>query len=412
MRLLGLIIFLLNGFVLNAQRICASDEYIKQHPAAMLRGGQESSGTSGRDTVPNEVINIPVVVHIIHNLPGSNISDEQVQSQIDALNKDFRLLNADAPNIPAAFRGRAADCRINFCLAKVAPGGYSTSGIVRKYTSKTYFNATDDMKFSAKGGANAWDNRKYLNIWVCNLPSRLLGYATPPGTDAALDGLVISPSAFGTTSNLAAPFNKGRTATHEIGHWLGLKHIWGDADCGSDDVDDTPPQYNRNYYCPTFPRISLCSIDGNGDMFMNYMDVTNDACMYMFTNGQKKKMRGQFASGNTRNSLLSSYVCDASLATAGPLPEDTTPLIPEKPADYVKLISNPVNSFIEIAATESSTLENQPAALYNATGMLIRRAMIAKTNRYKMPVADLAPGLYILTVGSGNGRVSFKVVKL
>ncbi len=408
----GLIIFLLNSFVLEAQRTCVTADYINDHPAEVQRGGQEASGTSGRDTVPNEVINIPVVVHILYKTAAYNITDDQVQSQIDALNRDFRMLNTDAVNVPAAFKSRAADCRINFCLAKVAPGGYSTSGIVRKYTNKDFFYANDDMKFSSKAGSNAWDTKKYLNIWVCNLGSRALGYATPPGTDAAIDGLVISPTAFGTRGIVASPFNKGRTATHEVAHWLGLKHIWGDANCGSDEVDDTPPQYYRNFYCPTFPRISLCSVDANGDMFMNFMDLTNDDCMYMFTQGQKKKMRAQFASGNSRNSLLSSFVCDASLATGGPLPEDTIPVQGEKPADHIKLTSNPVSSFIEISSTEFSTLENKTAALYTAAGVLVQKNILIKANRHQIPVSKLPAGFYILKVGNGKEQTSFKVVKL
>jgi len=249
----GLIIFLLNSLILKAQRICASDF----HKLPVTQSNNrifDISGASLRDTVPNEIINIPVVVHVLYNTAAQNISDEQILSQIAVLNKDYRMLNSDAINVPAAFKNKAADCRINFCLAKVAPGGYSTSGIVRKFTSKNSFPANDDMKFSSKGGVNAWDSRQYLNIWVCNMQSRVLGYATAPGGDVLKDGVVISYTAMGTIGNLQPEFTRGRTTTHEVGHWLGLKHIWGDANCGSDDVDDTPPQYYRNFYCQCVKR--------------------------------------------------------------------------------------------------------------------------------------------------------------
>lgn len=411
----GLIIFLLNSFILNAQRYCLPDAHAL--PAIQIQSKVfDHSENQFRDTVPNEIINIPVVVHILFKTASQNISDEQVLSQIAVLNKDYRMLNSDAANTPAVFKNRAADCRINFCLAKVAPGGYSTSGIVRKYTSKTAFAANDDMKFSSKGGADAWDSRQYLNIWVCAMQSRVLGYATAPGGDLAKDGVVISYTAFGTIGNLQPEFTKGRTTTHEVGHWLGLKHIWGDANCGSDDVDDTPPQYYRNFYCPSFPRVSLCSIDGNGDMFMNFMDLTDDDCMNMFTYGQKNRMRANFARGNSRNGILNSYVCDGSLATAGPLPEDTTGPIentnPPITQLNIKLHSNPVNNSIDMSSTDASSLQNKEVRLLTVQGKLLHKEVLGKITNHSISVMHLPAGLYILQIGSGKEKAVFKVIKI
>lgn len=410
----GLIIFLLNAFVLKAQRFCAT---VEQGTVALQNNNRIFNPTENtlRDTVPNEIINIPVVVHVLYKTAAQNISDDQILSQLAVLNKDYRMLNIDALNIPAAFKDRAADCRINFCLAKVAPGGYSTSGIVRKYTNTAAFPANDDMKFSSKGGANAWDSRQYLNIWVCAMQSRVLGYATAPGGDALKDGVVISYTAFGTIGNLQAEFTKGRTTTHEVGHWLGLKHIWGDANCGSDDVDDTPPQYYRNFYCPSFPRVSLCSVDGNGDMFMNFMDLTDDDCMNMFTHGQKNKMRAFFAKGNLRNSILNSYVCDGSLATAGPLPADTTGPVNNAASESkfkIKILSNPVSNSIDFSTDDATNLQNKEVALYTVQGKLLHKDVLKKSTHHSITVSHLPAGLYILQIGSGKETVVFKVVKL
>ncbi|MBL7803398.1 MAG: T9SS type A sorting domain-containing protein [Saprospiraceae bacterium] len=257
------------------------------------------------------VITIPVVVHVVYNTTAQNISDAQIQSQIDVLNADFRKLNADVANVPSVWTSIVADFELNFCMATQDPNGNSTTGIERRQTSVTSFSTDDKVKFYSQGGLDAWDASKYLNLWVCNLGGGLLGYAQFPGGPASTDGVVCTYTAFGTIGTAQAPFNKGRTATHEVGHWVNLYHIWGDdgSSCsGSDLVGDTPNQADENYGCPTFPQVS-CSNGPNGDMFMNYMDYTDDACMYMFTNGQKTRGQSVFASGGARFSLTTSNGC-------------------------------------------------------------------------------------------------------
>jgi len=257
-------------------------------------------------------INIPVVVHVLYNTSTQNISDAQIQSQIDVLNEDFQKLNADKNLVPSAFSSLAVNCNISFCLAKKDPNGNSTTGIIRKSTTATSFGSDDKMKSSSTGGDNAWNSSKYLNIWVCNLGSGLLGYAQFPGGPASTDGVVMLYTAFGRTGNVVAPYNKGRTATHEVGHWLNLRHIWGDANCGSDLVNDTPTQQTSNYGCPTYPHVT-CS--NSGDMSMNYMDYVDDACMYMFTAGQSSRMNALFANGGARNGLVTSTACGTTTTT-------------------------------------------------------------------------------------------------
>jgi hypothetical protein len=274
------------------------------------------------------VVNIPVVVHVLYNTATQNISDAQIASQITVLNADFRKLNADASLVPAAFAGVAADCEFQFCMAQRDPSGNATTGIIRKSTTKTVFDATLDDAKSATSGSAAWPTGSYLNLWV--VPSikdgpmtGILGYAQFPGGPASTDGVVIAYQYFGTTGTAVAPFNKGRTATHEVGHWFNCAHIWGDDDngngtctasgecSGSDLVGDTPNQCERQYGCPTFPTTDGCSASSPGVMFMNYMDYTDDACMYMFTLGQKARMQALFAAGGSRASLATSLGCQA-----------------------------------------------------------------------------------------------------
>jgi hypothetical protein len=239
------------------------------------------------------VTQIPVVVHVVWNTAAQNISDAQIASQIDVLNRDFRHANTDVGSTPAPFLPLTADARVEFALATRDPHGAATSGIERRQTTVASFGADDAVKSQATGGMNAWPADTYLNIWVCQLGGGLLGYAQFPGGPAATDGVVILQSAFGTTGTAAPPFHLGRTATHEIGHWLNLNHIWGDdgTGCsGTDNVADTPNQGGPNTGQPSFPHVS-CNNGPNGDMFMNYMDYVDDPAMFMFTTGQVARMQ-------------------------------------------------------------------------------------------------------------------------
>ncbi len=227
------------------------------------------------------------------NIPAQNISDAQINSQIEVLNKDFRKTNPDIASLPGVFAPLAADARIEFKLAEKDPANSPTNGITRTSTVSASFIDDDKVKSATTGGHDAWPSDKYLNLWVCPLGGGLLGYAQFPGGPTATDGVVINCTAFGTIGTAAAPFNLGRTATHEIGHFLNLNHIWGDdgsACSGTDFVGDTPNQAGPNYGTPAFPHVT-CSNGPNGDLFMNYMDYVDDQAMFMFTAGQITRMQ-------------------------------------------------------------------------------------------------------------------------
>ena len=252
-------------------------------------------------------VTIPVVVHVVYKTASEKISDAQIISQIDALNADYGATNPDKASVPDVWAGLAVDFGIRFALANKNPSGKKSKGIVRKKTKKNGFAADDSVKSSATGGANPWPADRYLNVWVCSLGDGLLGYAQFPGGPAPTDGVVILNTAFGTVGTAGAPFNLGRTATHEVGHWLNLRHIWGDTDdcSGSDFVGDTPPQQHPNRASPAFPHMS-CGNGPHGDMFMNYMDYVDDAAMVMFTSGQVARM--QTALENARPGFLATQV--------------------------------------------------------------------------------------------------------
>jgi hypothetical protein len=264
------------------------------------------------------LVTIPVVFNVVYANSTQNITDAKCIAQLNQLNLDFARLNSDASNTPSVFQGLAANTQIQFCLAQRDPNGNATTGIIHKSTTVTSFTSNDNVKRNANGGDDAWDATKYLNIWSCNLGGGLLGYAQFPGGAASTDGVVCLYSAIGslTSPGTATPYHLGRTMTHEVGHWLNLRHIWGDATCGNDLVGDTPTQSTSNFGCPTFPRVT-CSNGPNGDMFMNYMDYTDDACMNMFTTGQSTRMTALFAAGGSRVGLTTSLGCQAPSTTCG-----------------------------------------------------------------------------------------------
>jgi len=235
---------------------------------------------------------IPVVVNVLYRTAAENISAAQIQSQIDVLNEDFAATNADY-NLTSTYNSvKSGDTKIRYVLDQV----------VRKQTNKTSWSTNDAMKKNNRGGINPTSPTTKLNLWVCNLGGGILGYAQFPGGSSATDGVVCDNNAFGRVGTAAAPFDKGRTATHEIGHWLNLRHIWGDATCGNDQVGDTPLHNTANYGCPAAGHKSTCT-GTPVEMTMNYMDYTDDACMYMFSAGQKTRMQATYAVGGPRASF-------------------------------------------------------------------------------------------------------------
>lgn len=391
-----------------AQRCVTPDYLLKNSVSKFVKSAKIYSVPGERDTLPNEVIIIPVVVHVLYNNSTENISDQQILSQIKSLNEDFRRQNADAVNTPDPFKSVAADSRIVFCLAKVDPDGKYTTGIIRKFTSEKTFLADDAMKFASKGGDNAWDATKYLNLWVCNLFGRTLGYSVLPGSPLEKDGVVLKYNVFGTTGILDKKYNKGRTATHEIGHWLGLRHLWGDAACGDDGVADTPPQETSNSNCTTFPHVSSCSINQYGDMFMNFMDFNDDACMNLFTNGQKSAMRTLFAKGNSKNSFLNSMVCDSTNAEGGPLPTDQTGQANNL---TVSIYPNPFINEVIVSSSNFTEANRATLKIYNATGKLYT-SQILRQQKTSIPVNNLPAGIYFVRIESNGHHTVQKIIKL
>ncbi|HEU4470082.1 MAG TPA: M43 family zinc metalloprotease [Flavisolibacter sp.] len=409
-------ICMLFAFSVCAQRPCASSDYTtfqqSNDPSvreqlnrveAFIRSQQFASrmtGIEGEETI----IRIPVVVHVLYNTAAQNISDAQVKSQIDALNRDFRRNNADTVNTPARFRSLAADIKIEFALAKADPKGRATTGIVRKQSSVKEWKMDDKIKFTAQGGDDAWDSRSYLNIWVGPMRS-LLGYASYVGGPADKDGIVINTTAFGTV-NVAAPYHLGRTAVHEVGHWLGLKHIWGDTYCGDDAVGDTPKQGNFTPGCPSTFR-SSCSNGTDGDMYMNYMDFTDDACVNLFTNGQKARMLALFNAGGPRHAILSSKGLHEPWVEEAPPAEEPQAVVPAA----VRLYPNPAVSELVLNFDTDASWIGKSVSIVNQHGVVLMTGRVCAA-AHRMNLSSLKPGMYFVLAENGEQKIREKFIKL
>lgn len=271
---------------------------LERHPSfrasqQRLEGATSRRRSLGVDLAKVKLLSIKTVVNVVYKTDAQDISDAQIKSQLRAMNKDFRATNPDRHGTPQPWKGLVGDSRVQFKLVKVT----------RTKTTKTGFSFDDGVKKASTGGIAPYSPKTHLNVWVCALTGGLLGYAQFPGGPLSTDGVVINYLAFGTSGTAQAPFHKGRTVTHEIGHYLNLRHIWADTpDCSSSDlVADTPNCEGPNFGTPTFPKVS-CNNGPHGDMFMNYMDYTDDAGMFMFTTEQVLRMRT--ALETTRSGLL------------------------------------------------------------------------------------------------------------
>lgn len=372
---------------------------------------------------------IPVVVHIIHNGEnigtGTNISVAQIESQLAVLNKDFNRLNDDATDTPAEFTAVASGMSIEFVLATRSPEGCQTNGIVRingkELTGRTSWNSGLDVQIKS---LSIWPAEDYLNLWVCNLTD-YLGYAQFPVSDlpgleeyqnelASTDGVVFSHKVFGSNDygnfNLDPQYNKGRTATHELGHFFGLRHIWGDLNgcAGTDYVSDTPTQREETYDCPGHPLAVDQWCNGAAPMFQNYMDYTDDACMNLFTAQQVDRMINVIENSPRRNSLLTSTGADAPVSCGNDVaflklvaPSIVTPDNTIAPVFTMQNFGETLQSLTVFYGLSNDNLQQ-----VNLTDLNL---FPTETMEIELPAIDFAAGenTLIISLTSPNGGVDY-----
>jgi hypothetical protein len=375
-----------------------TQQWIATHP--------KTNSKTGLNKV-KQIITIPVVVHVLYHNSIENISDAQIESQIDVLNEDFRLLNSDSLPPSHPFWFYTADTGIEFCLASSDPNGIETNGITRTYTDSTTFVGIGNEKFTSTGGKDNWNPTKYLNIWVCNLDGSdgTLGYAAFPtdlSTNPDEDGVVIRYEAFGTigTAGISgfSGNNLGRTATHEVGHWLNLRHIWGDSFCGNDFVNDTEPAEEDNAFCPTFPHNAnnSCGTGSNGEMYMNYMDYVDDDCMNMFTFGQSNRMDA--ALNNYRSGLLTSSGC------SDPINVNEISL-----NNSIEIYPNPSNGNFTINVVNLKSV-SIALSLYDILGSKIHEFKNITNFPFTVNLNELSSGIYYFKIDAVDKTLTKKII--
>ena len=398
-----------------SQQRCASYENLQRQMAEdpgfarKVRETEKSFANYKRQTGKKDQrgrpssITIPLVVHIVYNTADQNISDAQIQSQIDVLNEDFTATNKDYNSYDAGYGSVKGDAGIQFCLDQV----------VRKQTGKKSFGFTDQVKKDKHGGSNAIDPIHKLNIWVCNLGQSLLGYAQFPGGPAETFGVVCHYQAFGSGASydLFTNYNLGRTATHEVGHCLGLRHIWGDSRCGNDLVEDTPEQDEANVGCPPEGLESECA--GNPlEMWMNYMDYCYDRCVYFFSDGQVSRMDYFIDNDAQINSIVNSG-CNDTRTNSSDITAATNRIITSGRAVDAELSLYPtITQGLLNLSTGKQVNGKAEITIYNQTGGLLMKQRIIFSGKTfdQLDVSRLANGMYFLQLNDGVNKRTRKFI--
>ena len=370
---------------------------------AFTRQRTNSTGSSQRVNGIPEIITIPVVFHVLYHTPEQNLQRSSIELLIAALNRDFNKRNSDTSKIPPVFKPYATSMGFEFKLATMDPQGRSTDGVVKKYTPILYWMSDDKMKFSASYGDDAWDSKSYLNIWVCNMKD-VMGYSTFPGMDPLKDGVVLSIEDIRKARGTTPKINDLRTVVHEVGHWVNLYHIWGEGYCGDDKVDDTPKQSSYTPGCPSGTRVT-CGNGPTGDMYMNFMDFTDDVCMNMFTIGQRKRARTIFEAGGPRNSILYSKGLNISMIESAPLPDFYPKWY------YAQVYPNPAASSIKVYFEYDERWIGKKIEILDISGRVVFNKIIGSRIE-TIDITRLIAGVYFIRAEKDGEKLHAKFIKL
>jgi hypothetical protein len=415
------------GYEQALKHVEQRDPDFKAYTAYIYR---QSSALAAKGT--GEVYKIPVVFHIVYHTTEQNLPDSVILNQMNILNKAYRMQNANIGHLRSVFQPLAADAEIEFVLASKNPQGNTTNGITRTYTALPYFgydigggngldmDSLERMKVTARGGIDAWPTDKYLNIWVGDFrynstdeDAGLQGYATPPNNPYPpnnwtpippyIDGVAMHFQAIGSnnaTRYVPAYVASGIYTVHEVGHYLGLRHIWGEGNtncdtAGDDGINDTPFQATSSdieeYACPS-PDQNTCGAGVAGDLpdlWENYMDYGADSCRVMFTHGQVSLMH--YVLDNQRMSLVNQ---PTDIVTV-PVMQNGFTIYPQPASDRVSVsISNPINHL----------------RIMNMAGQTVMELHGKGADQKSYNISALPSGLYIMLAESNHVAYAQRMV--
>ncbi|HTL80715.1 MAG TPA: M43 family zinc metalloprotease [Bacteroidia bacterium] len=342
----------------------------------------------------SQVTTIPVIFHVVWKTAAQNIPDSCLQQQLDVLNEDFNAANSDLWKVPAAWVPIIGNMNVNFVLASTDPSGNPTTGIERYQTATTSWTTNDAVKHVAQGGLDAWPDTSYLNIWVCNLSGGLLGYTQMPGGPSATDGVVMLYNVVGRGSYAQSPYNLGRACTHEVGHWMGLRHMGPDASCADvDGIADTPPFSTTSIYGGFAPFTVItdnCTPNAPGIMWMNFMSYVDDSSMVFFTQEQTDTMMWYLVNMRMMGpSGIHSH--DLNAANMNIFPSPST------------------DGHFNFSRTNAEA--ELSVYVYDATGKLVAQLpMVKQDERHaEFDLSSLASGIYSVVLTSTDGRETIRV---
>ena len=422
MRILIILFLFLSPILLKAQEVTRAyttrhymEEILKGNPDDKKnRGKLEKAIRRGMKFGTPTPKTIGIIIHNLYENDREKVSAEQVQSQIDALNRDFGLeaIIENHPNDPnGIYAKRAVDTEISFCLPSEDEKGKPIQGINYKEGGATVWSDITAIKKN-KDGLKPIQTNKYLNIWVVHLPNDNAGFAQMPWGASNTDGIVIDYRYFGTIDK-KAPYNEGKTLTHLVGNYLGLYALWGENRCWDDFVEDTPIHNDFNIGCPPHDHVSTC--DGYPtEMTMNFMDGTDDGCVYMFTLGQKQRMHAVLAQTGPRAQLgIEPTVCANALVDE-PLAEsrNTNSSPTTLSSDQLIVFPNPVSNTLYVQFGDLSFKEKVLLEVSSTDGKIIysKKVSVQSSTTQEINLNNQIPGIYIIRISNKESEVTKKIV--
>ena len=350
-------------------------------------------------------INIPVVFHVVYRNDEQNITDYQIYDQLAILNRSFNRSNHNLHWVDDEFRHLIADIEIEFCLARTDPNGVPTSGINRIKTEveeigrKRFEGNKLAIFFADRGGVDLWDPNHYLNIWICEIGGNIAGSATFPNLAPypEAEGILMDYRYIGSVGSAiqSSPYDGGKTLVHEMGHYFNLFHPWGPGvgGCDTDDeVEDTPLQEGPYFSCQPTSRFSC----GSTDIVTNFMDYAEDACLAMFTAGQKERMLASLQL--FRPDLLESEAC-----------KERNPHETEIDLKEIDITYDEPGTSVVIMTSSNERIPVQ-LSLIDLSGRLVAEKKVILSYSYRLNTERLAAGMYILCLRNKSQRICEKVI--